>query len=175
MTEVTVEGVTYRRGEQLKAIPLEGQFICATLFEPLFRWVGSELQFWCVDHWHRNQNPLETFCKGGIYGAIVVETQPEWVEVLNRYLRVIDARGLVSDALVKLQEDIAEILKAQRIRIHNVDGSVTEYWLEWHVGSQSNKYFVETTERSAVLMELDEMQDTIQLAFMRGSKVEVLR
>ena len=24
MTEVTVEGVTYRRGEQLKAIPLEG-------------------------------------------------------------------------------------------------------------------------------------------------------
>lgn len=166
--EITVDGVTYRRGERLKAIPLtQGSvFFDLNCLHKVDN--GSFIAFsggWSTSTYFPSTNVF--------YEAIVVEKQPEWREVkLDGYYRAIN-KGLTRDAERIIRESIAETLKASRIRIHNVDGSVSEFESKrlngvtvWEFSTPAGGM----TSRLAI----EGMQADIQLAFMRGSKVEVL-
>lgn len=173
MTEVTVEGVTYRRGKSVSHIPVNG-----TLFfqgDALFK--NTEEGFACYYPTLRHPGWERIGIHGAktYYEAIVVDKAPEWVEVKNGYYASLENGETYHEAAEALSKDITETIKAQRIRIHNVDGSVTEYkrmtgaspGMEWGVFYPEDKGEWKWCWAANV-------QDHIQLAFMRGSKVEVL-
>jgi len=162
MTEVTVEGVTRRIVGNIATPTHVGDYFFDHK-RHLFRLDGDRLpeSYRASNRWEPDVPEFP------LYEAIVVEKQPEWRPQFNHYLEGIKKGSPLADCIEWLHNDVAGTLMASRIRIHNVDGSVTE-WIKRY----EDEYLSES-ESSRRWAKLSDMQDRIQLAFMRGSKVEV--
>ena len=91
-------------------------------------------------------------------------------EIENRYLAGIK-NNAPKAAMVALRNDIKEALQASHLRIHNVDGSVSE----WEYYKPDDIYPWRRTDISqpdGYTATNCFVQDKLQLAFMRGSTVE---
>lgn len=163
--EVTVEGVTYHECSS-NAYPKEGDYF----FD------GRHLLFKIKNNLPCSRNYqghwVPELLHFPLYEAIVVEKQPEWREVKNRY---IDWKNACEGSRRSfLRNDIKETLKASRIRIHNVDGSVTEYVHRLESDSTGDSWTALPGDNCQRYTPKYELIGHIQLAFMRGSTVEVL-
>ena len=118
--------------------------------------------------------PTDSYAKHVIEcsaGTSSVEKQPdEWREVGP----LLHHSVCGSIPFETLRAAIAETLKASRIRIHTVGGNVLEYYNTHETWGDCSEEIWQITCDCGARLKAHVIADAIQLAFMRGSKVEVL-
>lgn len=120
--EVTVDGVTYRRGEKLDAVPVDGRIFYQS--DKLYKNTeeGFAAFYPTLNHpgWERVGL---TGCHS-YYQAIPVEKKPELVELECAFLSWV-VKGYPYEAENVLAEAVQRALKADKVVITMPDGSVT--------------------------------------------------
>lgn len=157
--EITVEGVTYNVSDET-TYTMEPKKLYKDEYGHYVKLSAENVTYYLCSSDERWRAGHVVF---PLRELLVVEKQPdEWrgADTWHRYYQY----G-TKDWVNGLQKSITETLKASRIRIHNVDGSVSEY-SAW--GGDAWQQGIHLVVHNVV------MQDRLQNAFMRGSKVEVL-
>lgn len=164
-------GVTLGSGAYAKVPDLPGMIIKVTCADEPAPKTGGLLR--CG----KCNTPTDDYAKHIIEcygGTSVVERQPEWRVIdPDQYWDYLEA-GHHRQAARVLKDLVSHTLKASRIRITNVDGSVTEYVKRLDADNTGDSWTAVYGEGSQSYTPKHMMQDHIQAAFMRGSKVEVL-